>query len=36
MDLFRKKKIGLDRKILADLAENNKKVLKGVLEKVNK
>jgi len=36
MDLFRKKKVGLDRKILADLAENNKKVLKSVLEKVNK
>ncbi len=36
MDLFRKNKIELDRKILADLAENNNKVIKGILEKVNK
>ncbi|MBU2214193.1 50S ribosomal protein L20, partial [Patescibacteria group bacterium] len=29
-------KIGLDRKILADLAVNNKKVLKGIIDEINK
>ena len=30
-----KMKIEIDRKVLADLAENNKKVLAGIVEKVS-
>lgn len=36
MDLLKKNKVDLDRKILADLAENNKKVLSGIIEEVKK
>ncbi|MCF7820516.1 MAG: 50S ribosomal protein L20 [Candidatus Pacebacteria bacterium] len=36
MGLFTKKKIELDRKILADLAENNKEILQGVLNEAKK
>ncbi len=34
MDLLKKNKIGIDRKILADLAVNNKKVLLNIVNKV--
>lgn len=36
MNLLKKNKIGLDRKILADLAENNKKILAKVVENIKK
>ena len=36
INLLKENKIELDRKVLADLAENNKKVLTGIIEKVKK
>jgi large subunit ribosomal protein L20 len=36
MDLLKKNKIELDRKVLADLAENNKSVLKKLIEDISK
>ncbi|MCK4553498.1 50S ribosomal protein L20 [Candidatus Parcubacteria bacterium] len=36
INLLKKNKIELDRKVLADLAVNNKKVLAGIVEEVNK
>ena len=36
INLLKKNKIELDRKILADLAENNKKVMDTVVKEVNK
>lgn len=34
IDCLKKNKIELDRKVLADLAENNKKVLKKIVEEI--
>jgi len=34
INLLKKNKIELDRKILADLAENNKKILVGIIDKI--
>jgi len=36
IDLLKKNKIELDRKILADLAENNPKVFKAIVKEVKK
>lgn len=36
IDLLKKKNIELDRKILADLAQNNKKVLSSIIEEIKK
>lgn len=36
MDLLKKNNIQLDRKVLADLAQNNKKVLLNIIETVRK
>ncbi len=36
IDLLKKNKIELDRKILADLAVNNKKVLKEIINRIKK
>ena len=36
INLLKKNKIELDRKVLADLAVNNKKVLAGIVEEVKK
>jgi len=36
INLLKKNKIEIDRKILADLAVNNKKVLDGIIKEVNK
>ena len=36
IDLLKKNNIGLDRKILADLAINNKNILANIIEKVRK
>lgn len=35
INLLKVNNIELDRKVLADLAENNKKVLKGILDQIN-
>lgn len=36
INLLKNKKIGIDRKILADLAVNNKKVLSKIIEEIKK
>ncbi len=36
IDMLKKNNVELDRKILADMAVNNKKVLTKVIEKINK
>lgn len=36
INLLKKQKVELDRKVLADLAENNKKVLNKIVEEVRK
>lgn len=36
IDALKKQKIGLDRKVLADLAVNNKKILTKIVEQVKK
>ncbi len=36
IDLLKKNKIELDRKVLADMAENNKKILTNIIEQIKK
>ena len=36
IDLLKKNKIELDRKVLADLAENNPKIFEGIIKEVKK
>lgn len=36
INLLKKKDIALDRKVLADLAENNKEIMKKIVEEVKK